>query len=595
MKKLFISFLILVLFSGFFQLKAQKDPIKEDFFDAEFFLLQEEYKEALYSYQSVYNTGYQENANINYRIGICYLNFRGHKEKAIPYLEKAVKHISTNYKEGNFTETTAPADAWLYLGNAYRIKYQLDDAIDAYNTYIGLLVKGNPIDIEYTKQQIESCILAKEAIKNPAPVLKENLGKKFNNALNNFRCVFSGDNNSMVYMTATKFYDAAFFLKKINGVWTDSIPITPQIESDGNQYVSCLSFDGTKLFLDLIDNSDADILVSEFKEGRWTPSKSIGKPVNSKYFESHASLDRDGKTLYFTSNRTGGLGGMDIYTSRQSENGQWSEPVNLGVNINTPLNEESPFICADGKTLYFASQGHATIGGYDIFVSQLQSDKTWSEPKPLPYPINTTDDEDFFYPDPENQGGYLTLYESDGFGDGDIYHVTILPPQEPVVVPPPVVAEVVKEPVPVPEEPKEPSVKYIIRPVFFGFDSYQLTDATKERLNDIVKALKDYPKLNLEVRGYTDALGSYEYNQILSEKRAKTVTDYLVSLGIDAKRLNHKGLSESESVAINAFSDGRDSVEGRKFNRRVEFRISEIGGALLLIEEVPVPEQLKVK
>jgi outer membrane protein OmpA-like peptidoglycan-associated protein len=600
MKKFAISFVLFLAFTGYFELNAQKDLIRENFFDAEFFLAEEEYNEALYSYQKVYKEGYQENANINYRIGICCMNIQGEKGKAIPYLEKSVKNISENYKEGSFTEAFAPKDALLYLGNAYRISYQLDKAIESYESYLKLAVKASPVDIEFAKQQIESCKRAKEAIKNPAPILKENLGKKYNSSTNNFQSVFSGDNNSMAYMTSQKFYDAVDFVKKINGTWSNPLNITPQIESDGNQYVSSLSYDGTKLFLIRITNTDGEIMVSDYTSGRWNPSKPIGKPVNSKYFESHASLSPDGKTLYFTSNRTGGKGGMDIYTSSLAENGEWSEPVNLGDVINTPLNEETPFLSSDGKTLYFSSQGHSSIGGYDVFTSKLQANKSWSAPEALPYPINTTDDDLFFFPDAEKNGGYMTLYQDNGFGEGDLYYLKVISPEEALAALQPVAKEevkepVVQEPVVVVEEPKTPSLKYVIKPVFFGFDSYLLTGEAKEKLGEIVKALNDYPRVSLEVRGYTDDQGPYEYNQVLSEKRAKEVADYLINKGIAADRLKNSGFSESENVAINSFSDGRGALEGRKLNRRVEFRIIELGGALLLIEEIPVPEHLRLK
>jgi len=618
MKKYVFTILLSLILSGFYHLDAQKDPIRENFFDAEFFLSEEDYKEALYSFQKVYDAGYQENCNLNYRIGICYLNIPGQKDKSISYFEKAVTNISENYKEGSYTEISAPTDAYLYLGNAYRIASMLDKAIDAYNKYLTLAVKIGTADLDFTKQQIESCNRAKVTMKNPVPIYKENLGKNYNSSMNNFQLIMSGNEDEMAYMTSQKFYDAAFYVKKVNGIWTNPINITPQIESDGNQYVSSLSFDGIKLFLVKIDNSDGEIYVSDFSQGRWNPSKPIGKPINSKFFESHASLSPDGKTLYFTSNRTGGLGGMDIYKSILSDRGEWSEPENLGSNINSALNEETPFIANDGKTLYFSSQGHTTIGGYDIFTSVLNSNKTWSAPVALPYPINSTDDDLFYFPDPKNKGGYITLYETEGLGNGDMYYLKTIPSEvavnepkpvveekpvvkEPVavqeVVKQPVVAEkpVVKEPVVVDEPAKTTSFKYFIKPIFFGFDSYALTDAGKEKLNDLIKALKDYPGLRLEVRGYTDAIGAYEYNQMLSDKRAKAVADYLVAKGIDSKRLKNTGLSESENIALNASSDGADSLEGRKFNRRVEFRIIELGGALLLIEEIPIPEQLKVK
>jgi len=177
---------------------------------------------------------------------------------------------------------------------------------------------------------------------------------------------------------------------------------------------------------------------------------------------------------------------------------------------------------------------------------------------------------------------------------------------EPVVTEPVVTKPVVSEPAVVkPAEPQtvaevvtkpnaEPN-KYFAKPIFFGFDSYALTDASKEKLHDLISALKEYPLLSIEVRGYTDALGSNEYNQVLSEKRAKAVTSFLISNGIDATRVKNKGFGESENIALNAYQDGRDALEGRKFNRRVEFRIAQVGGALLIIEEISVPEQLRVK
>ena len=447
-----ISFLTLAVFN---QVYAQKDIVKEDFYDAEFFLLEEEYEEALYSFQKVYKSGLQDNANINYRIGICYLNIPGQKEMAVPYLEKAVKNISDKYNEGSFAEVFAPADALLYLGNAYRINKELDKAIASYENYKNTSLKLSQIEIDFTNQQIESCKRAKEAIKNPAPIHKENLGRTYNTSLNNFSAVFSGEENTMAYMTAQKFYDAVYFVKKVNGEWTNPINITPQIESDGDQYVSSISNDGTKLFLVRIDNTDADILVSDFSMGRWNPSRSIGKVINTKYFESHASISPDGKTLYFTSNRTEGFGGMDIYSSNLTELGTWSEPVNLGNIINTPLNEETPFISGDGKTLYFSSQGHSTIGGYDVFTSEIQAKNTWSEPEPLPYPVNSTDDELFFFPDSQKKGGYITLYDTEGFGDGDLYYVRLISDEE---VQAALQEKVVDSPVEVIPEVEQPAV-----------------------------------------------------------------------------------------------------------------------------------------
>jgi tetratricopeptide (TPR) repeat protein len=424
--KIYATALLLVLIlSGFHSLIAQKDTIRENFYDAEFFLTKEDFKDALFSFEKVYNAGYQDNSNINYRLGVCYLNILGEKNKSIPFLEKAINMVSDKYMEGSFEEKSAHVDAYLYLGNAYRIANILDRAIDSYNTYLKVASNLGPENIAYTRQQIESCKHAQKAIQNPVSISKKNLGENFNTLLNNSQCVFSGDENSMAFMTSQKFYDAVFYVKKNNGLWSKPINITPEINSEGDQFVTSFSFDGSKLFLCKIKNFDGDIFVSDYIDGKWTPSKSIGKPVNSKFFESHACLSPDGKTLYFTSNRTGGYGGMDIYSSTLNDHGDWGEPRNLGNKVNTPLNEETPFISDDGKTLYFSSQGHSTIGGFDIFTTELLPNKTWKSPIPLPYPVNSTDDEIFFFPKPHENGGYMSLHDSDGFGDGDLYFIKI--------------------------------------------------------------------------------------------------------------------------------------------------------------------------
>ena len=653
MKKVTLATIVVLLLSFLNSIFGQTN-IREDFMDAEFFLSEEDYKEALYSYLKVYKAGYQENANINYRIGICYLNIPGQKEYSIKYLEKAITNISDKWDDGNFKDESAPTDAYLYLGNAYRINYRLDDAINAYKKYRETLNINHTENIEYTNQQIISCERAKSAILKPVSLLKENMGKKFNSKAINYHPVFSGDRSAMVFMSQLRFYDGVFYVKKINGSWSNSMNITPQIESDGDQYITSLSFDGKKLFLVKVGNFDGDVFVSEYSSGRWMPSKSIGKPINSKFFESHSSISPDGKTLYFTSNRKESIGQMDIFTSRLDDEGNWSEPKNLGPTVNTRLNEETPFIDVDGKTLFFSSQGHETIGGYDFFKTIKQGDGTWSKPEALPYPINTTDDDLFFFPSDKMNSGYLTLYDHVGVGSGDFYYIEILPEspahiesgkisnqdstivfqeapidtivkkpliepsfqQEPEETPStrhvikPIldstivfqdasIDTIVKKPLIEPsfqEEPKEtPSTRHIIKPIFFEFDSYSLSEISKEKLDAIINVCKIYPEIQLEVRGHCDALGSDQYNLNLSEKRSNSVIKYLVDKGINHERLLPRGCSETENVAINTFPDGRDSEEGRKLNRRVEFKIMNNIGAIIVTDPVEVPENLKIK
>lgn len=598
---------------------SQKDEDRVNFFDGIFFMEEEDYRDALSAFMKVYDAGYQENANINYKIGVCYLNISGEKDKAIPFLEKAAKNVALNYREGVFNEERAPMDALLFLGNAYRIDYQLDSAITTYNSYIDRLEDKDEMEIKYAMQQIEACNRAKVSIENPASIRFQNLGTPHNTGMDNLNAVISGNGQYMAYVSEQKFYDAVYFVEKQGNRWGNPVNVTPQIQSDGDQYVSSLSYDGTKMFLSKISNFDADIMVSEYSARTWSKSDNIGKPVNSKFFESHAFLSPDGNTLYFTSNRNESVGGMDIFFSRKTSDGEWSEPQNMGENINSPLNEDSPFLTQDGKTLFFSSQGHTTIGGYDIFYSTLDEEGNWSEPVNLPYPLNTTDDDVFFFPleGPNNIHGYITRYDPEGIGSGDIYRVETLPAEdialeEDKTIPDKIEAKpeetaVITEaetdlpdtavfvPVPVKEEIKEPErLRFNIRPVFFDFDSYALNEIAKGRLNDLTQAMKEYPQLKIEVHGHTDSKGPDAYNQILSERRAAAVINYLVQQGISEERLTLRAFSENKPAAMNTTPEGKDSAKGRMLNRRVEFRITTRPFEWIELEEVEVPEELKV-
>jgi outer membrane protein OmpA-like peptidoglycan-associated protein/tetratricopeptide (TPR) repeat protein len=596
MKILSFFFVFSILLIHFNPTLAQKNPLRDEFLDGEFFLMEEQYSEALQAYMKVYNAGYQDNSNINYRIGVCYLNIAGEKSKSLPYLEKAVQNTSVGWREGNFKESTAPIDSWLFLGNAYRINLDLDKAIETYNKFIELNSKGGKAkDTEFAILQIEASKRAKESIQNPARISKENLGRRFNTNQNDFRPVFSGDGNTIAFMSSQRFYDAVLTARKINNTWTNTVNITPQIESDGDQYISSLSYDGKRMFLSQVSATDGNILESEFVTGRWMKSRSIGNTINTKYFESHASISPDGKTLYFTSNRKESLGGMDIFYSNLNDDGSWGTPVNIGPSINTNQNEECPFICNDGKTLFFSSQGHNSIGGFDIFYSQKQDDGSWSKAIALPYPVNTSDDDLYFFPIDNGAAGYMALINDGGFGSGDIYLIDLYPP----------IAELVEEKA-ITEEPDtitmleerdEPveTVKYSIKPIYFDFDRFSLNTESTDKLNTIAAILKENPEMMLEVIGHTDAVGANQYNQLLSEKRAKAVSDYLISKGVGADKLKNKGLSKSQPAAANRKPDGSDSPDGRRLNRRVEFKVLVSPDNVIILQENEIPEDLRIK
>ena len=227
-------------------------------------------------------------------------------------------------------------------------------------------------------------------------------------------------------------------------------------------------------------------------------------------------------------------------------------------------------------------------------------------PEALPYPLNTTDDDLFFFPLCGQDAGYMTRFEPDGFGSGDIYRVELVPyeemaeeiAQDSIELEEPVVQEPthLPEPVPQPEEPQpvEPERPYRIAPIFFEFDSYALTEVAITKLDEISEVMQAFPEINIEIQGHTDSKGPDSYNQVLSERRAGTVKKYLVDKGVDTNRLTTKGFSESAPAAINTNPDGTDSFKGRKLNRRVEFKIDPGIIKNLEVEKVEVPEDLKI-
>ena len=427
---LFLGFWLLLL--PLFGQVNQSD--KELFLDAEYYRLYEEYEEALPLFQKLINEGY-DNAHINYRTGECYLQIPGKKSQAIPYLEKAVNNISEKFKEGTFKEENAPVYAIFYLGKAYQTNNQLDKALSAYEEFIERLKNEDEYNMSFVNKQIESCKTAQKMMQNPVKIEEKNLGRKINNSNPNNRPVVSYDESKIIYNSELKFYDAVFMAEKDTaGKWGTTINLTPQLQSEGGFYSSSISNDGDKLLLFKSNPYNGEIFVTNFdhENDKWEKPKKLGKNINSKFWETHACICNNGKTIYFTSNRKGGIGGLDIYFSNYDEKKEmWGPAKNLGGKINTPYNEETPFLTEDGNRLYFSSQGHEGMGGFDIFYSERVGEDEWSEPVNIGYPINTTGDDLFFYPVENGQIGYMAKYDEEGFGKQDIVRIEIFSDENP--------------------------------------------------------------------------------------------------------------------------------------------------------------------
>ena len=404
-------------------LSQEVKNMQESFLEAEYFFMYQDYSDALPTYLQLYDK-MPEGANLAFRIGVCYLNIAGKKNLSVKYLEAASKNISAKHKEGTITQVAAPYDALYELGNAYRINYQFDKAKEAYMKYEETLLPDDKENINFITHEIKVCDNAKTLIAKPVDFTLENMGTLFNDEKSNFNPVISADGKSFAFMVSLKFYDAIMFSKLVNGKWSAPVNISPDLQTDGDVYISCLSSDGKMLFFSISDRFNSDLYYSTFDGTKWSKAIRLNKNINTKAWESHAFISEDGNSLVFASDRPGGHGGLDIYISKKV-NDDWGPAVNIGPEINTPFNEDRPFLINNGKTLFFASQDHNNIGGYDIFRSDMQPNGLWSSPQNLGYPLNTPDDNIFFMPVGNGKSGYISIYkDNEGFGKEDIYKVT---------------------------------------------------------------------------------------------------------------------------------------------------------------------------
>lgn len=423
-----VFYLIITLLS-FSSSYSQDTDFRELFLQAESYFLFEEFNEALPLYLRIHRQ-FPDNDNINYKIGVCLLNNPYDKNKSIRYLQEAAENINPKFKENSFRETGAPLEVLYYLGIAYRINNQLNKAREYFNMF---QVRMDPeiYDQALVERQIATVDAAESLMKKPIDHDSENLGERINTRFADINPVVSGDETKMAFISRLQFYDAIFFTEKQNGEWLPPRNIVPELGVDGDVYPTCLSYNGTEMYIYRNDEFDGNLYVSQLVNGKWTPLRKLNENINTKYWESHASVSKDGKTLYFSSNRKGSFGGLDIFRAERLPNGEWGVATNLGNVINSPYNDDNPFITEDGQKIFFSSYGHYNMGGYDIFMSRKNADGSWAKPVNIGFSINTTDDDQFFNPVKNGQAAYYSRFDPSGNGRHDIHRITIYSPDNP--------------------------------------------------------------------------------------------------------------------------------------------------------------------
>jgi hypothetical protein len=417
---------------------ADLGSYKKNFIEGSLLLEEDNKIMALEAFRNAYKYD-STNANINYLLGYCFLFHPNKKHLAEEYLEKAVQKTSKNYLPFEPTEKYAPVISYYYLAQSYHLDYKFDDAdrmLATYESFLKSKEKEAKANVEYMKERIKFGRLYKAA---PQTVQIVNMGDSINDAMPDYSPLLSADERTMIFTHRGRnnvgggeaapdgfaFEDVMISYRKDNGDWTTPKSISPYINTSGHDGSVGLTPDGQTLIV-YKDENGGDLFYSQFDGRDWSIPVKFGSNINSQYWEPSACLSRDGNALYFVSDRPGGLGGRDIYRCVKLPNGQWSLATNLGPNINTPYDEESPFLSADGITFYFSSRGHQSMGGFDIMLSIIGEDGQFSPPMNMEYPINSTDDDLYLVASPDNRRLYYASAHEDpkAFGEKDIYKIT---------------------------------------------------------------------------------------------------------------------------------------------------------------------------
>ena len=429
-KALILSFLFFSLSPLFSQVLSRKEFVKA-VGDADIsYYYDEDYEKAALLYESLLNI-YPDNSNLSAKLGICYLNIDGKKSDALKLLEKASANVVSNDKEYVEYGEKAPLDTYLYLAIAYHQNDSLQKAVSLYNDAKKRLAGTETFREEYIDNQIRDCRYAIEMKKKPLTIITDLFAPWLTEYPGACNPVLSR-NDSVFVFTLKKDGKTRILCSYKSGTWKRPADITQQLGGYDRFYSNSITGDGKLLIIYMDDGGDGNLYYSQRNDTTWTRIKSIGRPVNSIYWQSHGFITPDGKTMYFSSNRPGGEGELDIWTSEKSKDGTWSEPVNCGNVINTPYNEDTPFFDPITGALLFSSTGHISMGGYDVFRS-INRNGSWTNPVGMPYAFNNTSENTFFILN-NNAPGFITSLYDDKTKSRNIYAIVAEDPADKITL-----------------------------------------------------------------------------------------------------------------------------------------------------------------
>lgn len=378
-------------------------------------------------------------ANYNYRKGFILMEMSTDFQQAIPFLQKSVIDLDKNWDAFSTSEQSAPIDALYFMAKAYHMNADLANAEKYYKEFIAQSNSKSEY-LYYCNINLKQLEVAKKAFQQPKNMVLKNVGPVINTDKPEFSPVISLDGSALYFTTRRGWAngsnddyidprnnlhpeDIYVSFRDFDNEWTE--PYRLEIcDSTQNEATVAVSSDERRIYLYQDTKGNGDIFYSDFATNRFSDVMQLtDKKVNTDAWETHCTVTPDGQTMYFVSDRKGGIGGRDIYRVVKLPDGKWSEPQNCGPQINTIYDEESPFIAVDNKTLYFSHNGPTSMGGFDVFVAIRDENGAWSSPINLGVPLNSTCDDVFYTTTVDGVTGYLTSSRAGGKGEKDIYEI----------------------------------------------------------------------------------------------------------------------------------------------------------------------------
>ena len=408
---------------------------------------------------------------------------------------------------------------------------------------------------------LASATFRDDAMSHPVAFTPESLGQVVNTTDDEYVNMLSFDGAQLLFtrkVTVSGDYQKEVLLVSHwdGEQWSNPQPLAfSDFPDDVDPGAAFISADGKKLYLTgcgWTRDSSCDLYVSIWTGEQWSMPMPLSQSVNTRSWESQPCVSSDGKELYFVSRRGGNA---DIYRCLRNANGTWSEPQNIDAPVNTQGTEMAPFLHPDGRTLYFSSDKHVGMGGFDLFMSRRGEDGKWQQPVNLGFPINTPGDEINFFVAADGKTAFISSQREGGQGGYDIYTFEL--PEE-------VRSDSANYLSTVDVVELEPGDAVVLQNIQFEFNSSALTEDSQSGIEMLATFLQRNPELKVELAGHTDDVGNANYNLKLSSERAVVVRDALIGKGIDGNRLTAKGYGAAKPLVPN------DNDEHRAVNRRTE-------------------------